>query len=235
MSVLDTELGNNVIYRMLENGDADADITLPAPLLTSMFSKQAILDAVDRVQQHFLLDTGMIVTRTTIPGLANVSKYDTPINSIRPRRVAWTMPNPNAGWDLQPWDSGPWNGAANVTAALEQVDTWELDNGAEQWPSQQSTPIAWYENQLAQQRIAISPAPSTNGTVGLLYIALAAVVTGAGVPLAVPDDWTPYILWGVLDELLGSDGAAYDPVRAQYCGRRYSEGVELARIVLGGN
>lgn len=120
------------------------------------------------------------------------------------------------------------------STALTQVDTWELDNGMTEWGTDTGTPYAWHETTLPQQQIAIAPTPDDVGQIGLLYVALAAVLYGTGVALTVPDDWTPYILWGTLGELLGSDGPSYDPVRAQYCTRRFEEGVELARLVLGG-
>lgn len=90
MSVLDTDMIADLIYRLLENGMADASST--GPLLTSMFSIQEIIDSMNRVQQDFLLETGMIVTRTTITPAVGQSKYDLPVDSIRPRRVTWQEP-----------------------------------------------------------------------------------------------------------------------------------------------
>lgn len=85
LAVTDTYMLNDIIYRVLENGAADAAGTL----LTSMFSVQQIVDCMNRVQQDFLLQTGMVLTRTTIPGQVNVNQYPMPSNSIRPRRVTW--------------------------------------------------------------------------------------------------------------------------------------------------
>src|SRR2546423_1292562 len=108
----DVYIGDDVIYRLLENGNADADITAPSPLLTNMFSFQEIIDSMDRVQQGFLLETGLIVTRDTLVGQVGKPKYDLPEDSIRPRRVTWLDSS-----DLK-------------IHVLTQVDTWELDNGA---------------------------------------------------------------------------------------------------------
>lgn len=89
MSVTDTYVANNVVYRVLENGNADANF--PA-LLTPMFSAQEIIDAMNRIQQQFLLETGAIITRVTFPGVVGQPRYDLPTDSIRPRRVAWQEP-----------------------------------------------------------------------------------------------------------------------------------------------
>ena len=236
MSVLDTYVANDVIYKTLENGNADA--AFPT-LLTEMFTSTEIVDSMNRVQQDFLLETGMIVTRTTIAGIVGTPKYALPADSIRPRRITWTEPvtTGSLGFGQGGFGSGGFGGdivTTNVTRVLTQVDTWELDNGASTWPADRDIPIAWYENNLVQQEIGIAKNPINAGTIGLLYVQLAATLTGAGVALTVPDDWTPYIMYGTLAELLGSDGPSYDPVRAQWCTQRYNEGIELARLVLGG-
>ena len=212
MAVTDQDLEKDVIYRMLENGNANA---APPALLTNMFTITEILDSMNRVQQAFLLATGIIVTRTVIPAVAGTPKYAVPANSIRPRRLTWQ----DAGGNIK---------------VLTQVDTWELDNGKPDWPSDQDVPISWWETTLGQQQVGIAPTPSQVGQINLLYVQLAATLTGAGVALTVPDDWSPYILWGTLAELLSSDGQSYDPVRAQYCSTRLAEGIELANLVLGG-
>jgi hypothetical protein len=54
------------------------------------------------------------------------------------------------------------------------------------------------------------------------------------VALSIPDDFTPYIVWGVLGEMFSKEGEASDPERAQYCRERYEEGVELARFMTSG-
>ena len=216
MSVNDVYVANDVIYRTLENGANDADFTQVSPLLTDMFTKQEIIDSMNRVLQGFMLDTGITVTRTTIVGQVGKPKYDLPTNSIRPRRLTWT------------------DASDGLTRILTLVDSWELDTGASNWPSDRDIPIAWYENALPQQQVGIAKNPLNDGTIGLMYVQLATTLTGAGVTLAVPDDWTPYIMYGTLAELLGSDGPSFDPVRATWCRQRYDEGVELAQLVLGG-
>lgn len=222
MSITDVSLANDVVYKMLENGAADADFTQADPLFTDMFTKQEIIDSMNRVQQEFLLETGMIVTRTSITPEVGKPKYDLPADCIRPRRVTWGEP-------LSSETPEP-----VIIRALTQVDTWELDNGMNEWPSDRDVPLSWWETTLPQQQIGIAKTPINDGTIGLLYVRLAAALDGTGVNLTVPDDWTPYILYGTLAELLSSDGQAFDPVRASYCDQRFQEGIELAKLVIGG-
>lgn len=217
MSVTDTYVANDVVYRILENGAADANFPT---LTTSQFTTTEIIDCLNRVQQGFLLDTGAIVTRTTIAGIVGQPKYDLPVDSIRPRRLTWN------------------DASDSLTRVLTQADTWELDTGAGSspgaWPNDRDIPITWWETTLPQQQVAVAKTPLNAGTLSLMYVALAQTLTGLGVNLTVPDDFTPYILWGTLAELLSSDGPSFDPVRAQYCHQRYNEGVELCRLILGG-
>lgn len=216
--MIDTDMVKDIQYRLLENGNADAD---GLTLLTDMFSIQEIVDSMNRVQQKFMIDTGMILTRAApIPVTVGNDRYDLPVDNSAVVRVSYT--------DFQA--AGP-----NVTRALTPTDTWELDTSVTLWPSGSDTPITWWQTTLAQQRLGIAPVPDNVGALNLLYVALSTTLTGLGVALAIPDDWAPYVLWGTLQELLSSDGPAFDPLRAQYCSKRYDEGVELALVMLGGH
>jgi hypothetical protein len=47
------------------------------------------------------------------------------------------------------------------------------------------------------------------------------------VPLAIPDDWTWVLKWGVMMDMLGKQSEAQDIPRQQYCKARYAEGIQL--------
>src|SRR5215475_13660920 len=176
MTVTDQYVANDVIYRLLENGAADA--AYPT-LFSGMFTSQEIIDTLNRVQQEFLLETGLIITRPTITGAVGKSKYDLPTDSIRPRRLTW-----NDASDL-------------LTRILTQDDTWDLDTGgigttgSITWVADRDIPIVWWETTLPQQQVALAFTPVNDGTIGLMYVALATTMTGAGTTLTVPDDFTP--------------------------------------------
>jgi hypothetical protein len=87
--ISDVYIANETIYRLLENGDADANFSAASPLLTNMTSKQELIDTMNRIQQQFMLATGMIVTRATISAVVGQAIYDLPVNNIRPRRITW--------------------------------------------------------------------------------------------------------------------------------------------------
>lgn len=213
VDVTDTDLLKLMQYMLMENkGDQNADGTT---LITSMFTISQLVDALDQKQQRFLKDTGCVVTQAQQVASAGVAAYALPGTSIAVRRVSW-----------QELDG--------TIKALTRSDTWELDNGDAAWPTASGTPIAWWETTLASLRIGIARAPSTPGQLNLLIIELAQLLTGLGIHLTVPDDFTPYVLWGALADIFNAQGTGYDPVRAQWCMNRYDEGVELCRLVLRG-
>src|SRR6266850_1029962 len=146
VSVLDTELINSAIYRLLENGNADANLTL----LSDMFTMTEIIDALNQRQQKFLLDTGIIGTRTTIAATQGVSQYDLPVDNIMPRRLTWITSGGGGGtgYGVGGYGEGGYGVGGTVAGAtitaLTRVDSWELDNGQSDWPSDDSTPyVLW--------------------------------------------------------------------------------------------
>jgi len=167
VSVTDTDVIKDITYRVLENGDADATGTT---LLTDMFTITGIVDSMNRVQQKFMIDTGMVLTRlgTSIPVTVGNGRYDLPTDNSAVVRVSYT--------DFQ--------ATTEVTRALTPTDTWELDTAINLWPSGADTPITWWQTTLAQQRLGIAPIPNNVGELNLLYVALAATLTGAGVNLS---------------------------------------------------
>jgi hypothetical protein len=49
---------------------------------------------------------------------------------------------------------------------------------------------------------------------------------------AIPDSFSPYIVFGVLERIFSVDGEAKDQQRAAYCKARYQEGISAARYIL---
>jgi hypothetical protein len=55
-------------------------------------------------------------------------------------------------------------------------------------------------------------------------------VTGENGLLNIPDDWTWVFKWGALWDLLSRESNAKDSLRAEYCKRRYAEGLALMEL-----
>lgn len=215
MAVTDTELVKQAEYMLLENGDADADGTF----LTSQFSVTQLVDALNDAQYQFLKDTALVQTRTVINSPANVSIYNLPARFVEIRRLARENP------PIPPL-------TANTISPLLRTDAWELDHGQADWGYNLGQPIGYHVETQPTLQVEIEPAPIDAGFLHLLYVELSTVLTGAGVALSVPDEWSWCILYRALATLLAAEGEANDPQRANYCLQRYMMGVELARLMM---
>lgn len=81
------------------------------------------------------------------------------------------------------------------------------------------------------------PVPAADGILRLLYASVLELLNfDPANPdvFDVPDDFLPYIMYGVMADMLAKDGRGRDLFRANYCESRYSEGVAIAAIMLGG-
>jgi hypothetical protein len=221
-SVTDQELMTAAVYRLLENGNADAS---PSTFLTDMYTPQQLLNALNNRQRQFLKDTTCILTRVTQDSTPQEPRYALPGNSIVTRRVCW--------------QKAPDQATDPITAypkySLFRTDTYALDSGMPSWSYDFADPTVFHESALPTLEIEIINAPIDVGTISLMYVALSTMMDGSGVKLTVPDEWAPYIMYGALADLLKADGAGKDLNRTAYCEQRYTQGVEMARLLMEGN
>jgi hypothetical protein len=91
-----------------------------------------------------------------------------------------------------------------------------------------NTPFAW--DVLAGPPLALTldaPAPSPN-TLDMLTMLSGGMITApTPSPLLIPDDWYWVIKFGMMSDLLRKESESTDLERADYCERRFQEGVQL--------
>lgn len=215
-NVTDIELIQRLQYMLLENGNADANGT---SLLTTMFTFQALVDALNLSQQRFMRDTGAILTRATQATTPQIARYTLPSDWIFTRRVTWQL----SGGQIK---------------SLGRSDSFELDNELNDWQQNFDVPVVYNDgSDLPTLTLEIAKAPSQIGGMELDYVGQPVTlngVVGSPVKLTVPDECESAVLYGALAQLLGQDGEAYDPERAQYCESRYMLAVELTNALTGG-
>lgn len=211
-NVTDQELMSLLQLATLEPDDGGA--TWPS----NMWSQADVLSYLTNILQDFLHRTGITSAIAFLDGVANQSRYDLPQDTIDLRRIAW-----------RPGTSG------TDFVELFAVDTFQQDMQTDDWPANADrVPEAYFLNLLPSLTVQVSPTPNDQGQAEITTTTLGVTPTGAGVALSVPDDWTPYIFWGVLAQMFGKSGEASDPQRAAYCQARYEEGIELARLLSSG-
>ena len=212
-NVTDLDLLKEFEYHALENGDADADGTA---FLTTMYTVQEAIDALNDRQRRFMKETGVVYKRTTVGAVPGQGRYNLPSDWIETRHVSWTA-------------------FAGATTHVPRSDTWDLDNGLPDWSfTTDPKPTVFHESTLETLKFEVARAPNDVGTLNLLYVGLTTLLDGTGIALDIPDEFSWAVLWGTLGDLLTSEGEGNDPKRAAYCEQRFEMGVELARILLGG-
>jgi hypothetical protein len=217
-SVTDQEMMTTAVYRLLENGNADA---APVTFLTDMYTPQQLLNALNNRQRQFLKDTTCILTRVTQDSTPQVPRYALPGDSIVTRRVCW--------------QKAPLDTTVYPKYSLFRTDTYALDSGMPSWSYDFSDPTVFHESALPTLELEIINAPIDVGTITLMYVALSTMLDGSGVKLTVPDEFAPGILYGALADMLKADGAGKDLSRAAYCEQRYEMNVQMARLLMEGN
>lgn len=212
-NVKDTELLNRMIYALLENGNADASTPT---LITSMFSIQQLIDALNIAQERFMRDTGAVIARATEASTQGIARYSLPSDWIFTRRCAW-------------------QDTSGTSQSLTRTDAYALDHGLPDWQQNLGPPVAYNDgSDLPTLTLEIAYPPSDAGTLYLDYVAQPVALTGAGVNLTVPDECESAVMYLALAQLYGQDGEAHDPERAAYCRQRYDLAMEFTNLLLGG-
>jgi hypothetical protein len=177
-----------------------------------------VLQYLNDILRDFLHRTGIVSAISFITSVPTQGEYDLPQDMIDLRRIAWRFGPSGTGY-----------------VELYATDTFEEDQSDETWSADsQQVPTAYLLNLLASLTVRVTPIPNDIGEAEITTTPLGATADGSGVALSIPDDFTPYIVWGVLGEMFSKEGEASDPERAQYCRERYEEGVELARFMTSG-
>lgn len=211
----DEQLVQEATYHLLENGAADATGT---SFVTPMYTVAQLVAALNDRQRQFIKDTGVVVMRATEAVTPQVGRYSLPTDWLDTRRLTYQNAGPPAG---------------NI-APLVRSDGWELNHMVPDWQYNFADPVAYREDSLPTLTVEVAKAPSNQGTLGLLYTQLGAVLTGLGVPMAIPDEMAWAVKYGAMADLLKQDGEGQDMQRAAYCEQRYQMGVELAKMLLRG-
>ena len=169
---------------------------------------------------QFMMETKLVVSRGTFATTIGVSRYDLnallDTGNMKLHRVAWVAD------------------ADGFSHGLCEADLFQYDHFLPSWTTTPGTPEAYVEESLPTQTIEVIPAPDAAGTLDILFTDLATQLPAVpdGTVLGIPNDFTPYIKWGALADLLSKEGQAHDPVRAAYAENRFREGVVLATIIL---
>jgi hypothetical protein len=169
---------------------------------------------MERRRNQFLFESGAVLTAFTAPS-AGAPNPVTPLPNgvIDIRRASFT------------------NSSTGATTLLTREDQWTLTSFLPGWGTMISgSPRAYSVTEQSPFLIRLMPAPQVDGQLNLVGVLCGATLNPAqGVLLGVPDDFTWVVKWGALADLLSKDSPAADPLRADYCQKRWQEGILAAR------
>ena len=131
---------------------------------------------------------------------------------------------------------------------IEKVAEADLTQGHFEWRSKSDSPRQWHEDNLPPKQVELFPNPITTGSTDAgTYGKFAPAennltVVGPAAPditnwslsdplQCVPDSFTPYILYGILEQIFSSESELRDVQRAAYARARYLEGIALAEAL----
>lgn len=211
--VADQEVLSAIQLSVLEPDDKGA--TFPSKIWTPA----QVIEYLNQRQQRFLSESGLTVMVAYQDGQSGQPRYSLPVELIDIRRLAWANPSDPMAY-----------------TELPRADAWEMDHGRTNWPNASDVrPEVYMEDHLPSLTIAVQPTPTDAGEMELVAVVQAVVVDGSGVLLSTPDDFTPYLAWGVRADMLAGEYEGNDPARAAHCEARFTEGIELARILVSGD
>jgi hypothetical protein len=205
-TVTDAYLQTSMLYSLLE------DTSIPYAG-TEQFTQAQITAALQRRRDQFLVETGCHLTLLTHAYTPNAEGRTVLTDTvIDVRRAAWLDS-----------DSRYW--------LMWRDDEHGAMSHSPDWLQTPGTPQAYSVSASPPLTVQLFSPPLASGSLDLITVQSGATLNPAGgVVMGVPDDFTWVVRFGALADLLGKDGQAYDPTRAQYCEQRWDEGVALARL-----
>lgn len=206
MAVTDLELMEQLQRMVIEAPDFGA--TWPSGLWT----RAEILGYLNNRQDRFLKETLLITSWLATPVIPQQAQQDLPEGWLATRNAFITE--------------------AGHTYPLAPTTRKEADNILPGWESDYGRSLWYLSEEIATRQFSLVPSPLTGGVLHLFAALVGNVLDGTGIELTVPDECEPYLMYGVLAEMFGKQGRAYDQPRAAYCEARYAEGVQLAQALL---
>lgn len=207
MAVTDADALIEVLNKTLED----------AGLSSGLWTAAEIAAYFNERQNRFNRDTKLMLAVEDVAVLSGVGTVALPPDWIATQRAAWATP-------------------AGVYTPLELSTRFAALMGMPAG-SLPTKPLLLDDQAGETLTGELFPTPTTDGVVRFLYASVLELLNfNAAAPdiFDVPDDFIPYICYGVLADMLSKEGRGRDLFRANYAEMRYQEGVAIAAILLGG-
>lgn len=214
-SVQVCQLLDEIQYHLMENPNGGISFD------SGLWSAAEVLVYLNNRISRFLMETGCMQFR--VQQLVTDTEFQNlPEDLIDLRRVAWD------------------DGFAGISG-LARGDSLQADlANATPWETPGVGVPAFYV-QIPEESLEIRlvPNPGVNAPgdppdlLDIIYVKDFPAVTNDCSIMPIPDEWCPFVKWGVIADMLAKEGEGNDPKRAQYAEQRYQDGVQLARLYIG--
>ena len=125
-----------------------------------------------------------------------------------------------------------------VLVDLYETTQSDLDAENGNWEVDAGSPAQWFRDNIDSSKFGVYPLPNSGGTLELWYSKRGLLGNAANFFLAetllIPDVMSHYIKYGVLSRCWSKDGESHDPLRAEYCKKRYELGIVLVQRFMEG-
>lgn len=208
-TVTDDQLFRVIQYQILEPSVG----VNPWTGVSTQFTAQELIDAVQRRRDELFSITGCTITRSTVPAVAGRIQLNDRVIDVR--RMAY-LPNRT----LFP---------TKVNSIVWPDDTWaEMAFDPKYTLNPAGIPATYLMTTQPPIAFDTDRPPAFAGDYELLTVNAGAVLDATTPALiAMPDDWTPILKWGALADLMGRESNAKDVLRQQYCEQRYRMGMAM--------
>jgi hypothetical protein len=229
-TVTDTSIYNEILYHLLE------PITGPVSL---QYTTDDIINAVQRRRDELLSITSCTQTITTVGAVAGRITLSDSVIDVR--RMAYLPTESNqtgVGYGTGRYGFGLYGKSAKARIDIPKPSVlWPEDTWAEQSyeplytlnpAGKPNTPLTYLMSTQPPLSFDTNAPPAFGGSYELLTVNAGGTLSFTVPSLfTIPDDWTHVIKWGALADLFGRASNATDPLRQQYCEKRYEMGCAL--------
>jgi len=183
---------------------------------STMWTQAEVLQYINQRQDRFLKESQLLISWAQIAVTAAQLRPALPVDWVATVRASWL-------------------GSGSTYVNLPRADSWSADNGLPLWATATATrPTVYMDSETPTLALQLAPAPTGPGTISLYYVSLGNTLDGSGEIFNTPDEFIPYLKYGVIADMLTKLGRLADVPRAAYCEMRFEEGVELARSWVSG-
>jgi len=187
---------------------------------SDMFRDADFFNAVAHRTNQFLVESGCVLLAYTGATLLNgpsptIGRMGLPQTTIDVRKVGWI------------------DQLSQTYTELDRSNEWAASAFKAGWENAPATPQEYATVVEPPYTLQLIPAPQANGQVEMLAVNATSglgTVGGAGTLLRVPDDYSWAVKFGMMADMLAKSGQAQDLLRADYCEKRFKQGVALARM-----